>query len=257
MPARTFRDPRRPGLDPSGRVPAHQLGQIIVGGNPVQLLDLGAWVDPDPITGNARFYGPGSLVTDSGIQYLCIAPNGTPQSATAHEPPDATYWQVFDPSQYFLRQDRIWSPPTITSTPTPWAPVLKAATTDPTVGTYVTTGFYIVQEGILFASLKVFWTTGPGVGSGLYHVDTPLSFTGAEASMPLGWGIMGQTAGGQLYQVQAVPYRAGFSGPFTGIAFWVFEPGTPGSIVIASDTQPFGSWASGDEIFNGQFFAIL
>lgn len=96
MPQRKLREPRRPSLDPSGRVPAHQLGQIQVPGGVVQLLDFGAW---DASIG----YVPGNVVTD-GTQWLCIAAN------TNQEPPNDTYWQAYDPGGFALAPDQLWHP---------------------------------------------------------------------------------------------------------------------------------------------------
>lgn len=93
---RKTHEPRRPNIDLSGRIPAHQLGQISIDGTPTQLLDFGAW------DGSVN-YVQGNLVNDSGVTYLCV--NGN----SGDEPPSSN-WQVFDPTAYYLRSDRIWSP---------------------------------------------------------------------------------------------------------------------------------------------------
>lgn len=92
-------------LGVNGVVPVHQLGQITVGSANYPLLSLGAWSASD-------YYTPGNVVTESGVQYVCIAENNPPPNYnTPEQPPNATYWQVYDDTGLQLRTDQTWSSP--------------------------------------------------------------------------------------------------------------------------------------------------
>lgn len=93
---------RTPDLDPTGRVPQHQLGKIEIGGTKYQLLRLGAW-------NSAVGYLPGNLVASGGADYVCILAH------VNHTPPNATYWEPFVESEYLLDARRVWAKQTSTS----------------------------------------------------------------------------------------------------------------------------------------------
>ena len=91
---------RAADIDPSSRVPPHQLGHLDVqlGGITYPIIDMG--IDPSDPNGAALIFTPGNLVTHDGVLYLCIA-------RTTALPP-TTDWRVFDKNFFALRSDRVW-----------------------------------------------------------------------------------------------------------------------------------------------------
>lgn len=115
---------RGAALDPSGRTPAHQLGQVLIASVAYPLLDLGTWALHEVNSVSVyQTYTPGNLVTNSGVTYLCIATNSN------QAPPNATYWEVYDPSRRFLDARRFWVPASTVYVPPIDQEILDASST--------------------------------------------------------------------------------------------------------------------------------
>jgi hypothetical protein len=133
--------------DPSGRAPAHRLGHVLIDGVEYQLLDLGDWHAAGYTFPSGRVdsgnYVPGNVVTHSGVTYLCILENdrvpgsSNPVLFEDHEPPDGTYWEVFDPSTRFLDARRLWVPASTIYVPPAGQEILEATSSIAAAGTGV------------------------------------------------------------------------------------------------------------------------